>query len=695
MLRGDGFDVIGVSIAGELPLGSIHLELDPGITVLYGRNGSGKSRLLRALGEALGSPVTEEVLETAGWRREVTVRLHPALSADDRVGWINVLADALRLAVEAEAHSRLQTTGDTDAADALTAAPSDIDRMLFSLVDLALWIEDTSLPRDVAADRLVVTSNSNEGLSLRIGASFGRWVDKYDSQVWNAVEIADACAAMLLSIEAPESDTYGPTFLNFLDLMADRLLDDRARRDIREGRSASQWYGPDWAGIPIGAKGRLAMSPALRLGTEHDMDALKRRTLHALQREDDVVAAVLDGEVVLTDYAAAACSRLEGTSNTILSEVLRDAPRLRLLVGCPDEWLAGTAPRWEGHDHASDTWVPLDCLSSAEQRWSALAVDIAIAMEDGPDRPIVILLDEPERGLHRAAELHMVEGLKKLSTSLAGAAIIVATHSPAFLADPTMKRVHVRRSGSGLATTSELPIELAVSPERDLAMEQLGLTRNDLLQLARVFVVVEGAHDEAVLREIAEDDLRDAQAAIIRMHGARNVPAILDSQVLLDMSNAHLLVVVDNVGAADLEPVWTRTVASFAGGDFKSTRRAIRELRDFGSAESGWLADLAQRCFDSGRFDRVSLFSLGAIDIIAYLDPSSFGLDQTWDEILAEYRKSMHRVPLKDWLRENKKASTSVQKVAAGARRLDATKLPDDLENLVARIRQLGYTQTH
>jgi len=61
-LECDGYRVLGVTIDGPDPLGRIHHDLRPGLSVLYGLNGVGKTRYLAALratmlGYALASAI--------------------------------------------------------------------------------------------------------------------------------------------------------------------------------------------------------------------------------------------------------------------------------------------------------------------------------------------------------------------------------------------------------------------------------------------------------------------------------------------------------------------------------------------------------------------------------------------------------------------------------------------------------------
>ncbi len=46
-----------MSVVGGPPIGTVHLTLNPGLVVLYGKNGAGKTRLLRAVESGLRGEV--------------------------------------------------------------------------------------------------------------------------------------------------------------------------------------------------------------------------------------------------------------------------------------------------------------------------------------------------------------------------------------------------------------------------------------------------------------------------------------------------------------------------------------------------------------------------------------------------------------------------------------------------------------
>jgi energy-coupling factor transport system ATP-binding protein len=79
-----------------------------------------------------------------------------------------------------------------------------------------------------------------------------------------------------------------------------------------------------------------------------------------------------------------------------------------------------------GLEHLGDRH-PRD-LSGGQRQRLALAIVL-----DSDDAPAVICLDEPTRGMDRAAKADLSERLRGLAA--AGAAVIVATHDPEFAAE--------------------------------------------------------------------------------------------------------------------------------------------------------------------------------------------------------------------------------------------------------------------
>jgi energy-coupling factor transporter ATP-binding protein EcfA2 len=178
----------------------------------------------------------------------------------------------------------------------------------------------------------------------------------------------------------------------------------------------------------------------------------------------------------------------------------------------------------------------LDSLSAAERRWCLIAIRLAATGAD------LILLDEPERGLHLRAQRNLGQGLRQMSKEM-DCPVIVSSHSPEILRDSENRLVHVTRNTEGNVRTHTM-----TAPARE-NLDEMGLEPVDVLQLTERFVIVEGLHDEIALDVFLGDHLADLRAVVLPMRGATNLASTVDSQFLWDFTSAGVVIVLDNTRA--------------------------------------------------------------------------------------------------------------------------------------------------
>src|SRR6478735_3686001 len=91
MGKGDG-RLAGLTAVGPVPVGVAHLPAEVGVSVIYGKNGAGKTRLLGALSAALRGEAP----------REGRVFLHWALEGPGELwgGWRQTLDESLSQAYQ-------------------------------------------------------------------------------------------------------------------------------------------------------------------------------------------------------------------------------------------------------------------------------------------------------------------------------------------------------------------------------------------------------------------------------------------------------------------------------------------------------------------------------------------------------------------------------------------------------------------
>ena len=92
------------------------------------------------------------------------------------------------------------------------------------------------------------------------------------------------------------------------------------------------------------------------------------------------------------------------------------------------------------------------------------------------------------------------------------------------------------------------------------AMPELGLQPSDLLQRSRAFLLVEGLHDEIVLRELIGTELEKLHVVVLPLRGATQLPSVLDSRFLFDFSEAVIIPILDNISPGPMVAAWQEAV---------------------------------------------------------------------------------------------------------------------------------------
>lgn len=347
---------------------------------------------------------------------------------------------------------------------------------------------------------------------------------------------------------------------------------------------------------------------------------LRQSDRRRAREEVDVVVAAVAGD-------------LESRVGRALEAFLPDAPRPRLSVPDPALRLVEPMLRWS---FGWDDSVRYQSLSNAERRLTALAVAQALywhkrdlARPLDPLRPVITLVDEPENGLHRAAEARVAHALEQQAQD-PRVVTVAATHSPELLDVPSATLIEVQR-GRGRSSVQRLDLGARES------LERLGLTPSDLLRWPRVFLLVEGTHDVEVLNAYIGDRLRAARVELIPLRGATKLPNTVDSRVLFKFSRAQLVALLDNQPAEHLQETWQRSrQVALESGVQAATQILVDGLDDSEEARffKNWLALALERGEDA----RIHPYGLAARDVIEYLDVTRLVPGaQSWDELRLEH----------------------------------------------------------
>lgn len=391
---------------------------------------------------------------------------------------------------------------------------------------------------------------------------------------------------------------------------------------------------------------------------------------------------------------------VESDANAILAGLLQDGPELSLSLRLPHEWVLSEPLEWVSS--RGRVSVPISALSTAERRWAQIAVKRALDRvpkepEDSgrlddfwPPRSLryrpadLIMIDEPETALHRAAERHMAAGLDGMT--VLGPQVVVATHSPELLNRPEARLVHVRRALDGATTANQM-----VDTNLEASVAELGMLPSDLIGMYRVFLLVEGEHDEIVVRALLGEVLDSARVKIIPMRGGSKLPSTIESRVLFDMTDAHVVAMLDNVKAGDIETVWQQAEERYLTADAAAAIAYLStQFKDRKGEEFRWIGEWLSRALNLGVGERLTPFGLAEADIIEYLPvellaPKAEG--KSWADLRAEFESQKNK-NFKDWLGRKYKADTSVDNIKRAAAAL--TEVPGEFISLGHRLREVS-----
>jgi energy-coupling factor transporter ATP-binding protein EcfA2 len=451
--------------------------------------------------------------------------------------------------------------------------------------------------------------------------------------------------------------------------------------------TAVRW--PSWATVPVlevATIGRPLVAMVTDETTTDDVDRMTRE--HILRAAAGrVLASFASGGAVLHPDVEPLLGGLTANASRFLRYVFPDAPRLVFAPGDPNAWLAGQLPTWVA-EFTDGTSLALRFLSTAQKRWASLSCALAVSMAAADSLPVTFLCDEPESGLHRRAEAELPDALVRIAAE-SGVRIAVATHSPALLDPSRVVLVHVTRLASGASAALPMDLALRAELERESMSEDLGLTPADLLQMVRCIVIVEGKHDEVVLGGLLADDL-DAWSVIYPVGGAKQMMSLASAGLLWDFTDAAIVLVLDNIARATIQPVWERAQSAMAAGRREAAIRALVPLGKLPGAEARWLQNLLTRAIKAGRGHRIHLETLSAPDVVCYLPAEEFVPGKTWDELLAEWRASFgdrEATNVKAFLTQRYDVGFSTDRIA---RIVTRAKPNAELQALGARIRELG-----
>lgn len=675
------------------PLDNIAIGFGSGVTAFYGQNGAGKTWILNSLRHALkgramgltqlicdfepGSAGYEWVLtELAELARETRYGANP----DHYKKW-------LRDAIEkwfAQGGRYFRPSDEDDGGLSSDLVDELIPATTFALVPTGAvapeWDVWLCLPRD--RERY---------------PAWHRFMDETISSREEAKRLSDEYWQKIQAVESGEIECSDDEY-EAMERRYDEDIEPLLYDPLFEPLAGLIWeysYSPDLSALdrrlfpmladdlPIPVV-KLFESRSIPLVLEDDEDVadIDDATSEAFAKVFQKNLAAAEMSLAITDNMNRWVAHINEIANSKYAALLQDAPQLTLEVRKLGRWAVEGALHWYvAYGEYEFNRVPLAALSRAESRWAYIAIRRALDLSGSAT---VLVIDEPEAALHRVAERHMARGLGGLS--MFGPQVVVATHSPEVLNAEGVWSTHVAKD-SGRTRAGQMP-PLALE-----TLAELGLSPSDLLGLYRIFLLVEGEHDEIVVTSLCRDFLDAARVKIVPLRGGSKLPRTVDSQVLFDLTDAHVVAVLDNVVIEEISAAWTEAQKRYLAGsaeeaiDFLS--RALKTNRK--GDETDWIMGWLGRALKKGVHARMTPYGLAARDIIEYLPVEILvpRAHKSWNDLRHEHEaaissldKSKGLHDFKTWLTRTYRADVSVANIRRAT---------DSVREIPEEFRKLGY----
>lgn len=359
-------------------------------------------------------------------------------------------------------------------------------------------------------------------------------------------------------------------------------------------------------------------------------------------------------------------------ANRLLRSLMTDPPDLSFGFGDPAAWLVGDTPGWSG----------FDSLSFAERRWAQVAISLTAETGDAP----YLIVDEPERGLHRTAEEYLAEGLRDLARD-GRLRLIAATHSPEFIDTDFGQLIHLERTGSSRWGT---PTELTRDEVDEL--RSFGMQPTSLLGRDRGYLLVEGEHDKQIFEGYFAAELKEMRVEVLPMRGTRNLRTVFDSEFLIERTDALLMPLLDDIALEPLFDLWSKVEAKVADGRRSDAAGLIqREIGSVPGGAKGIYEPFLTGTIIRGVSQRFFPLGMSKKDVLEYL-PVDRLVDgaSAWDGLREEWKRSPASMAdpsgkgYKDWLRKVKRADLSPEHLRLVAETTGGP--PAELKAIIAKV---------
>lgn len=683
--------ILQVAITGDrlLEAGGA-VPLFNGLNVLYGLNGAGKSRFLQGLRCALrgvGSDSGLSLLVRATSDAHATARY----DFDLQRSVTSVLAKAVADREDFTYYQKGKPASQQQIAP--RKAVEVLNTYLIGLLPPSGEARDWALANRLFLLKPVGTESAPQWLAWAVADPSEAWVQR-------ETEVLDAAWQRMNDDYGDDDDENEAVQERYQEVVSAHTVFSSNDLEVDGPGSHIFWLGPF---SPLGYRYEQALfvEPLIIDGpvdfeidlVDYDRpvggvtaDFLRETIGHAESR--DILRSgdetTQNPELIATNAAENLSQRV----TSLLQGVLVDGPFATLELTEASERLFSPAFEWRfSRQRGRFGRLSAANLSRAEGLWADRSIIEAVHRHQrgGSARLSLYLYDEPEAALHRAAESNMATELLERARD-PKITIVAATHSPELLDAPSANVIEVRRSASR-STVQELD-----AASRD-HLDALGLNPSDLLRLTRIFLLVEGLHDEVLLEHFLGERLRRARVRMLPIRGGKKLAGTVDSRVLFDFTSAHLVAVLDNTRLENVSEVWARAQDAAVRGDLPLARRFVEdEIRDDGG-ESGYLRSWLRRALDYGHSSRMTPLGLGAPDIIEYLPVQRLVPRATsWGELHEQHRAELEtssKTPraFKDWLTRRFKVRFAQEDLVKYA---EGVPVPQDFGRLMKSIEAIS-----
>jgi hypothetical protein len=213
--------------------------------------------------------------------------------------------------------------------------------------------------------------------------------------------------------------------------------------------------------------------------------------------------------------------------------------------------------------------------------------------------------------------------------------------------------LHVYRDDYGDVTVG--PACFGPDVEAFIQANKLGVGITDVLASCYLAVVVEGLHDEMIIKKIFEREHHLNRMLIIPGRGTHTMKGISEATLLPEFTDMRMLVIVDNARNERLQPV-VEALKLFQA-DRRSKKTALREsgfedLRSGPTPEERTLLEIIERSYSRRILDRLDIYGLPTRDVIQLLPAELFGLEVDWAQLEKDYKSDRTGQGFWTWLEE-------------------------------------------